>query len=498
MPHHRATQVGHQSICLKYGRSSPPSPPGVPAEKRKTPSPPKIADESIRSTEQAGALPLLISDDLRSPCGMALPTATLAPLPSPQVIGSAFVHQYYHILHQTPEQVYRFYQDSSVLSRPDSDGMMTSVTTLQAINDKIMSLNFKDCFTKIETVDSQMSYKNGVFIVVTGSLTGLDKMLPNGTSSDATEALLTAEPEPALVQEHHVVGLTTPQSEGTVDNDEEVFNPSENGGSEVEDEVAVDPPVHESQSDARPVSETTASVAQEDAPKKSYASIVKVMKGSPSPKPVYVPTTKTKPAPASPEKPAAASTVPVHAPETPIPNSKAVPEKNSHEVEGHSIYIRNLPLNATAEQVEDEFKKFGPIKPGGVQIERFCFGFVEFESLKSMQDAIEVWRPSASVPKVELFSIVNGVVTNGGSGNGGRGRFQSGRGGFRNDNFRGRGGFVGNMGYRRSEFRNRGEYTGQGRGQVARVGDVYQQRVFQNGNGRVGRPDGLKQTAVSA
>ena len=37
-------------------------------------------------------------------------------------------------------------------------------------------------------------------------------------------------------------------------------------------------------------------------------------------------------------------------------------------MEGHSIYIRNLPLNATAEQVEDEFKKFGPIKPGGVQV----------------------------------------------------------------------------------------------------------------------------------
>ncbi|XP_073103531.1 nuclear transport factor 2 [Elaeis guineensis] len=479
---------------------------------------------------------------------MALPTATLAPLPSPQVIGSAFVHQYYHILHQTPEQVYRFYQDSSVLSRPDSDGMMTSVTTLQAINDKIMSLNFKDCFTKIETVDSQMSYKNGVFIVVTGSLTGLDnvwqkfaqsfflapqenggyfvlndvfrfvnekqpaeinQMLPNGTSNDAAKAPLTAEPEPASVQEHHVVGLATPQSEGTADDDEEVFNPSENGGSEVEDEVAVEPPVHESQSDARPVSETTASMAQEDAPKKSYASIVKVMKGNPSPKPVYVPTTKTKPAPASPEKPAAASTVPVHAPETPIPNSKAIPEKNSHEVEGHSIYIRNLPLNATAEQVEDEFKKFGPIKPGGVQvrshkIERFCFGFVEFESLKSMQDAIEAspvmigGRQAFVEEKRTTTRVVNGVVTNGGNGNGGRGRFQSGRGSFRNDNFRGRGGFGGNMGYRRSEFRNRGEYTGRGRGQAARVGDVYQQRVFQNGNGRVGRPNGLKQTAVPA
>nr|XP_010939185.1 putative G3BP-like protein [Elaeis guineensis]XP_010939186.1 putative G3BP-like protein [Elaeis guineensis] len=468
---------------------------------------------------------------------MALPTGTPVPLPSPQVVGSAFVHQYYHILHQTPEQVFRFYQDSSILSRPDSDGMMTSVTTLQAINDKIMSLDFKDYFTKIETVDSQMSYKNGVFIVVTGSLTGLDNVwrkfaqsfflapqenggyfvlndvfrfvnenkpaemnqpLANGTSSDAPKTPLTAEPEPASIQERHVAELATPLSEGDADNGEEVFNPSENGGSGVEDEVVVDPPVHESHNDAQPGSETTASVAHEDAPKKSYASIVKVMKGSPSPKPVYVPTAKTKPSPAKPEKPAVVSTAPAHASETPVPNS-TVPENNSHEVEGHSIYIRNLPLNATAEQVEEEFKKFGPIKPGGVQvrshkIERFCFGFVEFESLKSMQDAIKAspimigGRQAYVEEKRTTTRVVNGVVTNSGNGSGGRGRFLSGRGSFRNDSFRGRGGFGGNMGYRRNEFRNRGEYTGRGRGQAARIGDGYQQRVFQNGNGRIGQP----------
>lgn len=37
-------------------------------------------------------------------------------------------------------------------------------------------------------------------------------------------------------------------------------------------------------------------------------------------------------------------------------------------VEGYSIYIRNLPHNATPSQLEAEFKKFGSIKPGGVQV----------------------------------------------------------------------------------------------------------------------------------
>lgn len=37
-------------------------------------------------------------------------------------------------------------------------------------------------------------------------------------------------------------------------------------------------------------------------------------------------------------------------------------------VDGYSIYIRNLPLNATPAQLEEEFKRFGPIKSDGVQV----------------------------------------------------------------------------------------------------------------------------------
>lgn len=54
-----------------------------------------------------------------------------AAFPSAQVVGNAFVEQYYHILHHSPDLVYKFYQDSSVLSRPESDGTMTTVTTMQ-------------------------------------------------------------------------------------------------------------------------------------------------------------------------------------------------------------------------------------------------------------------------------------------------------------------------------------------------------------------------------
>lgn len=64
--------------------------------------------------------------------------ASSSPAPSAQVVGNAFVGQYYHILHHSPQLVHRFYQDSSLLSRPDVNGVMTTVTSMQ--------VNFYDAY----------------------------------------------------------------------------------------------------------------------------------------------------------------------------------------------------------------------------------------------------------------------------------------------------------------------------------------------------------------
>lgn len=50
---------------------------------------------------------------------------------SPEVVGNAFVEQYYSILCQSPDHVHRFYHEPSMLSRPDSSGAMTLVTTIK-------------------------------------------------------------------------------------------------------------------------------------------------------------------------------------------------------------------------------------------------------------------------------------------------------------------------------------------------------------------------------
>ncbi|CAN0929402.1 Nuclear transport factor 2 [Linum grandiflorum] len=56
--------------------------------------------------------------------------ATEDSVPNAQLVGNAFVEQYYNMLSRAPENVHKFYQDSSVMSRPSSDGSMSSVSTM--------------------------------------------------------------------------------------------------------------------------------------------------------------------------------------------------------------------------------------------------------------------------------------------------------------------------------------------------------------------------------
>lgn len=49
---------------------------------------------------------------------------------SAETVGHAFVSQFYRILHQSPDLVHRFYQDSSAMSRPGPDGTLVTVTAM--------------------------------------------------------------------------------------------------------------------------------------------------------------------------------------------------------------------------------------------------------------------------------------------------------------------------------------------------------------------------------
>ncbi|XP_028795951.1 putative G3BP-like protein isoform X2 [Neltuma alba] len=307
--------------------------------------------------------------------------------PAAHIVGNAFVEQYYHMLHESPELVHKFYQDVSKLGRPEKDGIMGITTTMQDINEKILSLD--EFIAEIISVDAQESYGGGVLVLVTGFMIGKDCkrqkfsqcffLAPqekgyfvlndvfryvndneNQHSIDDVEAPATppdnADPSLKKIHVSEQIVLSAEDVSG-----EEVYNP-ENGQASFEEE--------------------------EEAP------VPEVMKERAAPAPSPVATTPVRSAPKSLEQHVAA------APPAPIVSemngsSTAVVEPGNSqetEAEGYSIFVKSLPSHATPSLLESEFKKFGPIKRDGIQVRTqrgFCFGFVEFEVASAVQGALE-------------------------------------------------------------------------------------------------------------
>ncbi|KAJ8501153.1 hypothetical protein OPV22_011705 [Ensete ventricosum] len=427
---------------------------------------------------------------------------------SAQVVGNAFVQQYYHILHQSPELVYRFYQESSKVGRPDAHGAMGLITTTEAINEKILSIGFVRVETK--SVDAQESLGGGVIVLVTGFLTGEDTVkrdftqsfflapqdkgyyvlndifrfveeadnhpehqgLVNGTSSP----YVPEHGSPTQKEQHALEQTASSAVEDEGVTKVEVDNPSDNG-EVVEEEEPMGEVINEATNTCKTVVvESHAVTAQEELPKKSYASIVKILKGSSS---AFVPArVPSRPTSIKPE----AQALPTPAADMPASSFNAAESSNMQEAEadGYSIYVKNLPLDATPAQLEEGFKKFGAIKSGGIQVrshklQGICFGFVEFEAASAVQSAIE----AAPVIIGGRQAYVEEKRATGSRGNN-RGRFAPDRGGGLHNDGRGRGYYGGGRGYGRGDYNARPEFGSRGGGRVSssnRRSDIGYQRV---------------------
>ncbi|CAM8991206.1 unnamed protein product [Rhodiola kirilowii] len=464
---------------------------------------------------------------------MAMHTQTLSNAISPEVVGNMFVEQYYHFLHHSPEVVFKFYDDQSVLSRPDSNGLMTSTTTMQGINEKILSMGYNDYKAEIKTADAQKSHGDGVIVLVTGCLTGKNNLKRNFTQTfflapqdngyfvlndvcryieDASPlgtnhvnhtndipdqlapvsepALVVISPEPVpAVPSAHIVNVVEKTHE-SVDNDE---------AKAIESSAVVDIVSDSKDNGTSAVGEPFSSTDAGDAPKKSYALIVssesKMSKShgrkatASRTEKVYVPTdTKKVTVKVAPEKTEREVSNSVDRPSVPEPQetSDITTEKNiqHEEAEGHSIYIRNLPYDVTVAQVGSVFEKFGPIKTGGIQVRchkevAHCFGFVEFQSVDSMIKAVEASPVSVGGRQV----IVETKKTTSRAGMGGR-RFFYGRGSFHNENFRGRENFSGGGGgraYNTTEYGDQSDFsTNNSHGPLSRGGGYHRGRGRSN------------------
>jgi RNA recognition motif-containing protein len=92
---------------------------------------------------------------------------------TPLVVARSFTKQYYEILHNKPQQLYRFYKEESNFFHGDENQTTETIAGGESIREKVESLNLAGAKVDLTngSLDAQRSDNNAVFLVVTGKFT---------------------------------------------------------------------------------------------------------------------------------------------------------------------------------------------------------------------------------------------------------------------------------------------------------------------------------------
>ncbi|PON94852.1 Splicing factor-like protein [Trema orientale] len=374
--------------------------------------------------------------------------ATPFPIPvTAAQVGTYFVGQYYQVLQQQPEFVHQFYSDASTMRRIDGNTIETATAMLQ-IHTLIMSLNYTGI--EIRTAHALESWNAGVLVMVSGSvqLKGFSSrrkfvqtfflapqekgyfvlndifhfideepihhlpavMLSQGNLDSNRNASTTA-PEPVsnylLGGEIHTREFVAPdiKENGPVNNygfvEEQLQQVAESENIMEDNSVnhsngSVQNAVSSLQDHLPPSVEEPVGETQ----KHTYASILRVAKGQPTPS-VASQNSVNKNAPLGSDwnhSPPSTAQQPIGSSNT-IERSVAeatdevAPLDDEDEIK--SVYVRNLPPTVSPFEIEEEFKNFGKLRqPEGVVIRSrkdvgVCYAFVEFEDITSVHNAVQ-------------------------------------------------------------------------------------------------------------
>ncbi|KAJ8570022.1 hypothetical protein K7X08_006599 [Anisodus acutangulus] len=313
---------------------------------------------------------------------------------SVETIAVSFVDQYYRILQRLIDQSHRFYKDNSVLSWPQPDGDIKTVTTSEDINEFIISSHFKDNKVEVTTIDSQLSADGGILVVVIAFLIGQDD---SRKSFSQTFFLAPQEKGYYVLNDiFRFIGAEENFSaivEEKIDDNASVASLTTE--SKIEDNVkeVSDKP----ETKVKPVAETT-QVVKNEAPKLSYASMMKQgMSSPPTNAPYKIVRVAVDAGLPSAHKKTQASGGLV---KVLVSNSSSVSKvsppsrkvNSNEDIQYKSIYIGGLPTNTTESDLHTVIKQFGPVQTRDIQLKTYedgyCCGFVHFQDAISAQNAV--------------------------------------------------------------------------------------------------------------
>ncbi|KAL8160709.1 hypothetical protein V2J09_002246 [Rumex salicifolius] len=392
---------------------------------------------------------------------------------------SYFIQQYYRILQETPEIAYQFYKDESAVTRVLSDSEELNASSVLDIHSVLTSLNYTGI--EILSLKCQDSLNGSILAIVSGSVksrnfngwrkfTQVFLLAPqdhgyfvlNDIFEYGVEASVSQQPQVPEIPEVKVEpeiqkSAYTEEPDSSYALEEETREyvssihieedypvdkyslPDEHQHEEPEAETEVEEaPVEEftlPDSDANTVQDSTPAPVNEytgEPSRFTYASILFAKSAALPQQPV-----RQNVRPSSENRKVQTTAAPVHPSVTSSVAEAVVTRVDEsfpqEEGEPTSVYVRNLPSNVTTEDLEMEFKHFGKIKPNGIFIRNrkevgVCFGFVEFEDLVSVHNAVKaspihlLGRP---IYVEERRASSAGVARGGGAAARGRGRGRS-------------------------------------------------------------------------
>ncbi|KAK6271514.1 hypothetical protein POUND7_008612 [Theobroma cacao] len=262
----------------------------------------------------------------------------------------AFVEEYYRIPRDILILVFRFYKDSSKVSWLGEDGVMRNVTTMGAIYFHFLSLDAKKY--DILSCYSQDSFDGGVLVLVIGCMT-----LKNDKTKMFKQSFFLAPQKEGFFVFNDVLMFFSDEETMNIHGGQ-TSDPLRTNLELISDQGIAMVPSLESNQEANwnnpkmSIIETSCYAVQNNA---AYSSTVEDL------------------------------------------DTSAFQGLNNlnrvDALEETSIFIKNLGKNTKVEELHEAFKRFGTIKPDGIYVKpakegRF-FGFIEFESPISAQNAIQ-------------------------------------------------------------------------------------------------------------
>jgi RNA recognition motif-containing protein len=348
----------------------------------------------------------------------------MASSPTLLSVSKQFVHSFYKILHQSPQELHRFYKESSSFTYGSEATYGTSdetVSGLEGITKKIQQLEFQNCRVTLSVVDAQSSIQGGIIIMVVGHLSNREE-----SPRKFVQTFYLAEQSNATSRGYYVQNdifryLDEPQeeSEGQEGEQQKEFAPSEPS------------PPPEVNKESRPAvsEETPVSKVQKEAPQQS----------EPSPKPTPVATGAniqdreesakppapvkkvTPPAPIEDNKPiswagviskaqpqAEPSTAPAIVNKSTVSQkaTAAPARKEAERPAGNaSLFVSNVPFSATEEQVRAIFVQFGEVKSVSVNTNK-GLAFIDMATADIALKAIDSGRNGELVLEGRTLSVV--------------------------------------------------------------------------------------------